>query len=170
MKKLAGSQLKKFNKAQKVERNIVFVLENLEYARNVASIFNLAFALKVEKIFLTGITTTPPFGKELRKVSREREDQIHWEKNKSASRVIDRLKSDGYTVVSVAKTNSSIPIFELPLKYSIKKVAIIIGNEKQGLANSLLSEADLVTYVPVFRPLAHLNITNELAVLAYSLV
>lgn len=170
MKKLAGSQLKKFNKAQKIERNIVFVLENLEYARNVASIFNLAYALKVEKIFLTGITTTPPFGKELRKVSREREDQIHWEKNKNANKVIDRLKKKDFTIISIAKTDSSKPIFTLSLKQSMKKVAIIVGNEKQGLANSLLLEADLVTYVPVFRPLAHLNITNELAVVAYSLV
>ncbi len=73
-------------------------------------------------------------------------------------------------MIAVAKTEFSKSVFQLPLKHSMMKVAIIVGNEKQGLANSLLSEADLVTYVPVFRPLAHLNITNELAVLAYSLV
>ncbi len=170
MRKLAGSKLKKFNKKHTIDIQLVFVLDNIEYARNVASIFNLAYALKVEKIYLTGITPTPPFGKELRKVSREREEQIHWERDKSITKLFEKLRSDSYKLISVAKTTESTSFYNIKLNHLEKKAAIIIGNEKQGLANSLLSKTDIVTYVPVFRPLAHLNLTNELALIAYSLL
>jgi tRNA G18 (ribose-2'-O)-methylase SpoU len=170
MKKITGSKLKKFNKKNKPDREIILVLDNLEYARNVASIFNLAFALRVENIFLTGITTTPPFGKELQKVSKRREEHLFWKKEKNLSNLIEKFKSQNITTIALAKTEDSIKFDLINSNQIAEKVAIIVGNEKQGLSNKLLSEVDIVTIVPVFRPLAHLNVVNELAVLAYKLV
>lgn len=170
MRKLAGTKLKKFNKKNSPDREIILVLDNIEYARNVASIFNLAFALKVENIFLTGITTTPPFGKELQKVSKRREEHLTWKQEKNLTKLVAKFKSQNITTITLAKTEESISFNSIIPNQLAEKVAIIVGNEKQGLSNKLLSEVDIVTIVPVFRPLAHLNVVNELAVLAYKLV
>lgn len=170
MRKLAGSKLKKFNKKNKPLHEVIFVLDNLEYARNVASLFNLAFALKVEHMYLTRITTIPPFGKELQKVSKNRELQINWKYEKDIKKLIDKLKAEHITTIALAKTENSLDFNILNSKQLYNKVAIIVGNEKQGLSNSILGFADYVVHVPVFRPLAHLNIVNELAVVAYNLV
>lgn len=170
MRKLHGSKLKKFNKKNKPLKSIVFVLDNIEYARNTASVFNLAYALKVEKIFLTGMTTTPPFGKELSKVSRQKEENIHWEKSKDITKVIDHLRKNNHSILTLGKTESSLKFSEIKHSQLSSKVAIIVGNEKQGLSNLLLGKSDFTIYVPVYRPLAHLNLVNELAVVAYNLV
>lgn len=170
MRKLAGAKLKKFNKKHKTAIKIVLVLDNLEYARNVAAIFNLAYALKVEKIYLSGITPTPPFGKELSKVSRQREEQIHWEKSKDVSKTMALLRREGHSLLTLSKTDNSLAFSSLKDSLVTDKVAIIVGNEKQGLANSLLEKSDRSVYVPVYRPLAHLNVVNELAVVAYNLI
>jgi len=170
MKKLAGAKLKKFNKKHKTHTAIILILDNLEYARNVASIFNLAYALKVEKIYLNGITPTPPFGKELSRVSRNREEQIQWEKPKDIAKLIDNLKKTNHSILTLAKTDNSLNFSSLKNSHLLTKVAIMVGNEKQGLANSLLEKSDYSVYVPVYRPLAHLNVVNELAVVAYNLL
>lgn len=170
MRKLAGTKLKKFNKKHKNHTELVFVLDNLEYARNIASIFNLAYALKVSKIYLTGITSTPPFGKELSRVSKGHEEHIQWQRHKDTSKLIKLLRSDNYLILSLAKTENSLVFSKIKDHYLQNKIAIIVGNEKQGLANSYLKESDNRVYVPVYRPLAHLNIVNELAVVAYSLL
>lgn len=170
MKKITGSKLKKFNKKNKVQTELVFILDNLEYARNVASIFNLAFALRVENIFLTGITTTPPFGKELQNVSRKREEHMHWRSEKNLLTVLEKLDTKECTTIAIARTEESISFKSINVNQLHKKVVIIVGNEKQGISNNILSVVDIVTHVPVFRPLAHLNIVNELAVTAYNLV
>lgn len=170
MKKITGTKLKKFNKKNKPDREIILILDNVEYARNVASIFNLAFALKVERILLTGITTTPPFGKELQKVSKRREEHIAWKKESNLMKLIEKLREQNITTIALAKTEDSINFDLINSNQLADKVAIIVGNEKQGISNKLLSIVDIVTIVPVFRPLAHLNVVNELAVLAYKLV
>ncbi len=170
MRKLYGSKLKKFNKRNKPDRSLVFILDNIEYARNTAGIFNLAYALKVEKIFLTGITATPPFGKELSKVSRHKEESIHWEKHNQTTKVIEKLRNQNFSIISVGKTENSLRFSEINHSQLSPKVAIIVGNEKQALSNSLLEKSDFVVHAPVYRPLAHLNIINELAVVAYNLV
>jgi len=170
MKKLGGAKLKKFNKKNTTQKELTIVLDNIEYARNVASVFNLAFALKVENIYLSGITPTPPFGKDLKKVSRNHEEQIHWKRLRDSKKFIMKLREQHFTIIMLAKTDQSITFSKLNNSHLLSKVAIIIGNEKQGLANNLFTLADYVVHVPVYRPLAHLNIVNELAVVAYTLI
>lgn len=169
-RKLSGKKLKKSNKKNKTAVEIVFVLENLEYARNVASVFNLAYALKVSKIYLTGITTTPPFGKELMKVSRGHEKSIAHDYAKNITKLLEKLMKEDFQIIALGKTNNSVEFSKLRDGATYKKVAIIVGNEKQGLSNLLLNKADLRVFVPVYRPLGHLNIVNELAVVAYNII
>lgn len=170
MKKLAGTKLRKFNKRHKNLARVILILDNIEYARNVASIFNLAYALKVEEIILSGITTSPPFGKELLKVSRQREQQINWKTTKNIKKSLIQLKNNGYTLISIAKTENAKLFSSFSTHPSKSKIAIIVGNEKQGLSNSIISSTDFSVYVPVYRSHAHLNIVNELAVIGYNII
>jgi tRNA G18 (ribose-2'-O)-methylase SpoU len=170
IKKLAGKKLKKSNKENKTAVELVFVLDNLEYARNVASIFNLAYALKISKIYLTGFTTSPPFGKELTKVSRGHEKSISFSSAKSVSKLLEKLVKEDFQIIAIGKTNNSVEFSKLRDGATYKKVAIMVGNEKQGLSNILLNKAELRVFVPVYRPLAHLNVVNELAVVAYNII
>ena len=56
MKPLLKKEIKKLFKEYKQNIDFVLIAENIQYARNVAELFRIADALKVKKIFLTGIS------------------------------------------------------------------------------------------------------------------
>lgn len=77
MRQLSKKEIKKFFKNQIYRKQeIVLVLDNIQYERNLASIFRTAEAAGVKKIFLTGITPKPPFTKDGQNVSRHKENLI----------------------------------------------------------------------------------------------
>ena len=68
MKQLRGKEIKKYFKNKpKRDYDVVVVLENIQYAKNVANIFRTSESAGVKKIYLTGISHHPPFGKDLKK-------------------------------------------------------------------------------------------------------
>ena len=71
MRKLKNSELKRistvgFKKAAKTP--IIVVLDNVRSAMNVGSIFRTSDAFIIEKIYLCGITATPPNKEILKKI------------------------------------------------------------------------------------------------------
>ena len=85
---------------------MIVILHNIRSLHNVGSTFRTADAVGVEKIYLCGITPTPldAFGKlrpQLAKVSLGAEKTVEWERAKSTSTLVDRLKSEGYKIFAV---------------------------------------------------------------------
>ena len=79
IKQLRGKNIKKYFKNQeKRSHDIILILENIQYAKNVANIFRTAESAGVSKIFLTGISQRPPLGKGLKKGSRNSENKINY--------------------------------------------------------------------------------------------
>ena len=85
MKQLRGKKVKKYFKDfPKRPQKISLILENIQYAKNVANMFRPAESAGVEKIYLTGISKCPPFGKDLQKVSRRNRNLAHQTTPKSS--------------------------------------------------------------------------------------
>src|SRR5262245_23279130 len=98
---------------KKSSMNLVAVLHDIRSIHNVGSMFRTADGVGISKIYLCGITPTPldRFGKfipQFSKVSLGAEEHMLWEKAASASRVIKKLKSEGYTIVAVEQAKNSI--------------------------------------------------------------
>jgi len=101
---------------------MIVILHNVRSLYNVGSIFRTADAVGVKKIYLCGVTPKPvdEFSKprkQLIKVSLGAEKYVPWEKVKSTSRLIDKLKKDGYKVLSVEQNKNSTPYYKLPKSY-----------------------------------------------------
>lgn len=169
MKQLNRKQLKKFYKQHKFkhDKDIVVILENIQYARNVASFFRTADALGITKIYLTGISPTPPFGKDLRKASRNKEKVVKWEYKEETGNAIENLKSEGYKIFALELTDVSKPYFKV--KYP-KKIAIIAGNESYGITNATLKHYDEAVFIPMYRKGRSLNVQVALAILGYQII
>lgn len=173
MKQLRGAELKRFKKTlDRPEQEIVIVMENIQYARNVASMFRTADAAGIRQIYLTGITPTPPFGKELRKVSRNKEKSVPWKSGQTTGKVLQTLKNNDYTVVALEITDQGMSITdfarqELP---KIEKLALVVGNEAQGVSKKTLERSDTSIYIPMFGKGASLNVTISTAVALYTLL
>jgi tRNA G18 (ribose-2'-O)-methylase SpoU len=120
--------------------------------------------------YLTGITKTPPFGKELSKTSRNKEKSVTWKYLENFDSVINKLKSDGFVVVGVELTEDALEISELKTKLKdTKKICLILGNEVHGIKRTTIQKTDLVTFIPMYGRGASLNVSASLAIALFSI-
>jgi tRNA (guanosine-2'-O-)-methyltransferase len=157
MKQLQKKQLKRFmkNKDFKHQKDVVVVMENIQYARNVASFFRTADGLGIAKLYLTGISRKPPFGKSLKKASRKKENKVEWEYEKKTAKVIDKLKQEGYSIIALEITDECVPYnkFEFP-----DKVALIVGSEVFGIKPATLDRCETSVFIPMYGKGRSLNV------------
>lgn len=168
--KFNKKESKKFiNKTSYRDKEIVLILENIQYARNVAAIFRTADAAGVSKIFLTGISKTPPFGKELMQVSRSREKFLTWEYFESSGQAIKKLKENGFKIVGIELAHNSIMLENLKsaLK-NVDKVCFVAGSEVFGVKESTLNECDNTVIIPMYGKGISLNVSTSVGVVLYS--
>src|SRR5699024_247023 len=81
MRKLKNSELNRmeveeFKKAPKTP--IIIVLDNIRSLNNIGSVFRTADAFLIEKIYLCGITATPPH-KDIHKTALGATESVSWE-------------------------------------------------------------------------------------------
>lgn len=169
MKQLRGIELKRFNrKSEKHNKDIILILENIQYATNVASIFRTADAINVNKIILTGISHKPPFGKELRQTSREKEKSVRWEYEEFTAIAINKVRKQGYTIVGLEITDESKDFKEF--NFNTNKICVIVGNEGYGIVRKTLEKIDSTVFIPMYGKGASLNVSVSLAILLYKIV
>ena len=172
MKQLRGIELKRFNRQnEKHGKDIILVLENIQYANNVASIFRTADAVKVNKIILTGISHTPPFGKELRQTSREKEKSVNWEYEEFTAIALNKIRKQGYTIVGLELTDESRDFKDFKdFNLNNNKICIVVGNEGYGIVRKTLEKLDNTIFIPMYGKGGSLNVSVSLAILLYKVI
>lgn len=141
------------------------MLEDIQYARNVASMFRTADAAGVSKIYLVGNSQTPPFGKDLQKASRKKERSVKWEYKENAGKAIKYLKSKDYLIAMLEVTDKAIPISEFKYRFGPEqKVCLVAGNEVNGIRKTTLEKSDIDLFIPLRGKGASLNVSVAVAV------
>jgi 23S rRNA (guanosine2251-2'-O)-methyltransferase len=169
MKQLNKTEIKRFfRKFPNRDKEIYLVLENIQYARNVAGIFRTADAAGVRRLYLTGISHKPPFGKDLKKASRRKEDSVEWMYSENTGKVLKQLKQKGFLIVAIELTDESFPLAELPKQIAEhNKVCFVAGNEVYGVVKDTLSKCDKSVFVPMYGRGASLNVGVSVGVVLY---
>ncbi len=85
MRKLENNELERktiedFKKSEKTP--LILVLDDVRSLHNIGSVFRTADAFLIEKIYLCGITATPP-NKEIHKTALGATETVTWEHNES---------------------------------------------------------------------------------------
>ena len=91
------------------ETGVAVILDNVRSAHNVGSAFRSCDSFKVDKLWLCGICAVPPSA-EIRKSAIGAEESVPWEYSESTLEVVGRLKSEGFTIVSVEQTVGSVSL------------------------------------------------------------
>jgi 23S rRNA (guanosine2251-2'-O)-methyltransferase len=170
MKQLRGTGLKRFlrgyRKTHPTTKQIVFLLQSVEYPVNVGSIFRIADACDVEEVVLTGITPTPPHPT-ISKVARGKEQRVRWRYVKSPQEVIASLKGDGYIICALEITDQSVPYyaFDYPAR-----VCLVVGHEDHGVTRQTLALCDAAIFVPMYGKGRSLNVHVCLGVVCYHIL
>lgn len=145
---------------------IYLMLDNIRSIYNVGAIFRTADAAKIKKLYLCGITATPPRA-EIEKTALKTTEYVPWEYVKNTTQIIQHLKQMGVQTVAVEQTDLSVKYNEL--KYQ-KPVAIVVGNEVSGISNEVLSLCSQAIAIPMHGIANSLNVTCALGIVLYNIL
>ena len=167
MKPLIGTDLKRFvrdyRRAHPLSRELVVLLQSVEYPANVGSAFRIADAVHVNELILTGITPTPP-NPAIDKVARYKSLRVPWRYEADPAVAIEQLKADGYQIVAVELTETAVPYFEFNFA---PKVCLVVGHEDHGVTRATLELCDAAVFIPMYGKGLSLNVHVALGVVVY---
>ncbi|MDL2309041.1 RNA methyltransferase [Bacteroidales bacterium OttesenSCG-928-C03] len=160
MKKLSLEELNRvaveeYKSQEKIP--LIVVLDDIRSMNNVGSIFRTADAFVVEKIYLCGITATPP-NKEITKTALGATESVDWEYAENVAELVRHLKKEGYKTFAVEQTSNPIFLDQYQPEKG-DKLAIILGNEVFGVNDQLLPIVDGALEIPQFGTKHSLNVS-----------
>jgi 23S rRNA (guanosine2251-2'-O)-methyltransferase len=163
MEELGRLSVDQFKEARKLKTCLV--LDNVRSLHNVGSAFRTADAFLLEKIYLTGITGTPPH-REIEKTALGSTSSVEWAYAEHTGQLISELKNSGWTIVIVEQTSESIPLQSWSIS-SEEKVCLVFGNEVNGVSEEALTQADLALEIPQSGTKHSLNISVCLGIVVW---
>ncbi|MCP4522583.1 MAG: RNA methyltransferase [Cytophagales bacterium] len=165
MKKLKTDELNRLSieEFKNTKKNpIVVVLDNVRSLNNVGSAFRTSDAFAVEKLYLCGITGTPP-NREINKTAIGAQDSVNWEHVKETQTALETLKSEGYTIVALEQTDESKTLQDFAPTQE-NKYAFVFGNEVMGVDDKALALVDECIEIPQFGTKHSLNVSVTIGV------
>ena len=144
---------------------IVLVLDKIRSAHNVGSAFRTADSFKIDKVWLCGICAVPPSA-EIHKSALGAEDSVDWEHVDDTMTAMERLKEDGYVVISAEQTVGSVMLDEFRPEKG-RKYAIVFGNEVSGVRQDIVDASDMVLEIPQYGTKHSLNVSVSMGVILW---
>src|SRR5690554_6464457 len=169
-KKLSMDELNRLSPEEfkKVDKTpLTVILDNVRSLNNVGSAFRTADAFRIEKIFLCGITGTPPH-REINKTALGATDSVAWEYKKDTLSLVQTLKDEGFTIFSIEQAENSISLEDFNSD-GIAKIACVFGNEVFGVDQEVVNASDACLEIPQFGTKHSLNISVSIGIVVWEL-
>lgn len=133
-----------YKKQEKIP--VIVLCDNIRSMHNVGAIFRTSDAFNIQKIYLCGITATPP-NKEIRKTAIGATESVDWEYAKDAVEVVRNLKEQGYEPLAVEQVDKSVMLDEYVVEKG-KKYVLIMGNEVEGVQQEIIDLCSVALEIP----------------------
>ena len=170
MRKLKNSELNRLSvdAFKSVEKTpIIIVLDNIRSLNNIGSVFRTSDAFLIEKIYLCGITATPPH-KDIHKTALGSTDTVAWEYVENTLDLVEKLKADNIKICSIEQAENATMLYDFKAEAETK-YALVFGNEVKGVSQDVVSASDVVLEIPQFGTKHSLNISVSCGVVLWDL-
>ncbi|WP_428223586.1 RNA methyltransferase [Flavobacterium sp.] len=170
MRKIENSELERktveeFKVADKTP--IIIVLDDIRSLHNIGSVFRTSDAFLIEKIYLCGITATPP-NKEINKTALGATDTVAWEYQKDVLQVIQNLKEEQVAVYAIEQVENAIFLDNFKTEAN-KRYAIVFGNEVFGVNQEAVKLCDGAIEIPQLGTKHSLNVSVTAGIVVWDL-
>lgn len=147
---------------------IYIICDNILDTYNVGSIFRLADAVAATKVYLCGITETPP-NTRIKKASINTTEWVAWEYCPTTGEAIKKVRREvpGVQVVLVEQDKKSVPFDRA--KYTFP-IALIVSNETTGAPQEVLDGVDTIVEMPMYGVNKSLNVMVSLGIVLYQVL
>jgi 23S rRNA (guanosine2251-2'-O)-methyltransferase len=171
MQKLKNEELNRLSAEEYKQANktpIVLVLDNIRSLHNVGSTFRTADAFLIEKIYLCGVTGTPP-NKEIEKTALGATSTVEWVYVKNTIDAITELKQKKYKIYSIEQAVESVKLHQLNSEKELP-LALVFGNEVYGVEQSIIDVSDAVIEIPQLGTKHSLNVSVSVGIVLWELM
>ena len=158
---------------------IVLVVHNVRSALNVGSLLRTSDGLGVEMVYLTGYSPYPEVHsdvrlphvrlratKQIHKTALGAEETVEWEHRPDVISLIDKLGKDNFTVIALEQTKDAQKLQDFKPEGD---VALIVGNEVDGLEKEILRLVDSRVEIPMLGQKESFNVAVAAAIGLYHL-
>jgi|SRR5699024_2509472 len=152
-----------FKKAEKTPISII--LDNIRSTNNIGSIFRTADAFLFKKIYLCGVSATPP-DKGIRKTALGSTKSVDWEYVENTSTLIEKLKAKGVKIISIEQAEEAVMLNDFQIEKDTE-YALVFGNEVKGVQQEVVSASDVVVEIPQLGTKHSLNIAVSAGVVCW---
>lgn len=144
---------------------LYLILDNVYDTYNIGGLFRLADALAISRLFLCGVSETPP-NPRIKKASIGTYKVVPWEYCATTLEAIQKLRADvpDIQIVSIELTDNSLPYTKYPYRLPL---ALVVGSETHGVSSDVLKASDAVVDLPMHGYNISLNVIVSAAVVAY---
>ena len=168
MRKLKNSELdrlslEEFKKTEKIP--LIVVLDNIRSCNNIGSIFRTSDALLIERIYLCGITATPP-NKEIHKTALDAEKSVEWNYFEKTEDAVSELKKSGYKVYAIEQVEKSIMLNDFNPGEN-EKIAVVFGNEVKGVQQKIVNICDGSIEIPQYGTKHSFNVSVSAGIILW---
>jgi len=160
---LNRATVEEFKKQEKTP--VVLVLDNVRSALNVGSAFRTADSFALQKIYLCGITATPPH-REIMKTAIGATESMEWEYLKETKEAVLALQKEGFKVFAIEQAEDSTLLQNMEIQVN-GKYALVFGNEVSGVHESVMEVVDGCLEIPQFGTKHSLNISVCLGIVVW---
>ena len=168
MRKLKNSELDRlsvedFKLVKKTP--LIIVLDNIRSLNNIGSVFRTSDAFLIEKIYLCGITATPPH-KDIHKTALGSTETVAWEYVENTLDLVNKLQAQNIKVIAIEQAEHAIMLNNFKPETN-STYALVFGNEVKGVSQNVVSASDLVIEIPQFGTKHSLNISVSAGVVIW---
>ena len=155
-----------------MKKEFYVICDNIRSLENIGSIFRTSDALGVSKIFLCGISGKTPaweegLHKKISKTALGAEKNVLFEYFKNTEKLIDKLKKDKINIIALEQDDKAIEYTKFKPKFPL---ALIVGNEVDGISKKILKKADKIIFLPMFGKKESLNVSVSFGIAGYQII
>jgi len=154
------------HKFKKQKFPIIIVCDRIRTPENIGMIFRVAEAFGVEKIILSNDSPSPE-DRSVKRISRDANKIVPYERIEDAILELRKLKEESYRIIALEITTNSKPIQEL--KINNEKIVLVLGAERNGIAQDLLNECDDLVHITMYGNNSSMNVVNALSIALFEI-
>lgn len=150
------------------KRPVCLVLDNVRSLANVGAAFRTADAFAAEKLWLCGITGTPPH-KELLKTALGATESVAWEHRPDTAALLRELRGRGYRVIAVELAEGAAELQQFQVRPD-EQLAFVFGHEVFGVSDEALAECTEAVEIPQAGTKHSLNVSVVVGIVLWEVV
>lgn len=142
------------------------LLDNVRSMYNVGAFFRTADAAGVERMYLCGITGTPP-KRGIAKTALGSEETVAWEHHGDAAGLLAELRGREVEVAAIETSVQAVDLFDWQPRFP---VCLVFGHEVEGIAPRVAAQCDRHIRIPMLGRKHSLNVATAGGVVIYELL